>query len=194
MLKKLLPKFICTASVLVLLSSCGDADVGGGVGEFTTVTASASVATPRLESDVVTGNTCSDTGSTGGTVSTDTVDVVVSSRALFPTGNLNLLISKITVHYEPTRAGTPRLPDYFIATNQSIAPGGTLTVPVPVVPEALKIDLMSDPNLSNNLGLCSGQIFEYYVTVTFEMSEPGGNGKVQNVPASLNVAVADRAA
>ena len=194
MLKRRLSRLFLSGSALVLLSSCGGgSDLGGGIGEFTTVAASATVATNRLESDVLTGNTCSATGSAGGTFATDSVDVTVASKALFPNA-LDLLITKITVHYEPTKAGTPRLPDHFITTTQTIAPGGTVTIPVAVVPDNVKFALVSDPSLTSNIAPCSADSFEYYVTITFEVSEPGGNGKARNVPASLNVAIADRTA
>jgi hypothetical protein len=192
MLKRCLSRLFLSGSALLLLSSCGGgSDLGGGIGEFTTVEASATVATSRLESDVLTGNTCSATGSAGGTFSTDSVDVTVASRALFPNA-LNLLISKITVHYEPANIRTPRLPDHFIPITRTIAPGGSQTIPVAVFPDNYKLNLVSEPSLSSNMALCSADYFEYYVTITFEVSEPGGNGNARNVPAPLLVAIADR--
>lgn len=183
--------FLSGVCALLALSSCGEGELGGGTGEFTTVNASAVSSTNRLESDVLTGNTCSTTGSTGGTFSTDSVDFDFTSTALFSTGALNLVVSKITVQYTPVNAATtPPLPDYFITTNQIVTPDSTVTIPVSVVPDSYKLALVS--RTTQNLQTCSADYFEYYVTVIFEVSELGGNGKVRNVPANLNVAIADR--
>jgi len=191
MLKRFIIIFLSGVCALVALTSCGENDLGGGIGEFTTVTATAVSQTNRLESDVLTGNVCSDTASTGGTFATDSINVNVTSKALFPAGSLDLLVSKITVKYIPVNpATTPPLPDFVINTSQTIQPGQTTQISVAVVPDAYKVALVS--RSTQNLGLCSVDIFEYFVTIVFEMSEPGGNGKIKNVSANLNIAIADR--
>jgi len=191
MLKRYLRRFFCGVCVIAALTSCGEEDLGGGIGEFTTVTASAVSQTNRLESDLITGNTCTGGVTSGGAFETDTVDVDFSSTALFPSGNLNLLISKITVQYTPVNpTTTPALPDFFITTSQTVTPGSTAAVPVAVVPDNFKFALAT--RSTQNLQACSADYFEYYVNIIFEVSEPGGNGKTSNVTASLNVAVADR--
>ena len=185
--------FFCGLSMVAALTSCGEEELGGGIGEFTTVRASAVATTNRLESDLITGNTCTDGVSTGTeTVSTDNVDVAFTSTALFTTGALNLVISRITVQYTPVNpATTPDLPDYFIATTQTVAPGATVSIPVAVMTDSHKVLLLTHPTQS--LSACSGVVFPYYVDVIFEVSEPGGNGKTRNVSTRLNVEIADRA-
>lgn len=182
--------FLCGVCTVAALTSCGESELGGGIGEFTTVNASATTDTVRLESDLLTGNTCSAGSSTGGTFVTDNVDVAVTSTAL-TTGPLNLLISRITVHYIPINvATTPALPDLVITAGQTVLPGSTVTIPVPVVPESYKLALASHATLP--LAACSASIFEYFVQITFEVSEPGGNGKTRNVTTGFNIAIADR--
>lgn len=176
---------------MAALMSCGGGDIGGGVGEFTTVTASAAAKTPRFEADIVKDNTCSLTGSTGGTIETDSVDVNFTSTKLFPNNTLNLVISKITVHYTPiNRVTTPDIPDYFLNTSQTVAPGTTTTITVPILTDAQKIDLLDRATLA--MPVCSSTVFEYYVDIIFETSEPGGNGTVRNIVAKTNLAIADR--
>ncbi|WP_236026756.1 hypothetical protein [Geomonas diazotrophica] len=177
--------------MMAALTSCGGGDIGGGVGEFTTVSASAVAKTPRLESDVVKGNSCSTSGSTGGTIETDAIDVDFTSTQLYSSGALNLVISKVTVHYTPVnRATTPDIPDYFLNTSQTVAPGTTATISVPILTDAQKIALLDRTTLP--MPLCSSTVFEYYVDIIFEASEPGGNGKVRTIVAKTNLAVADR--
>lgn len=181
---------VCGVCAAAMLTSCGDEELGGGVGEFTTVTASAVSSSSRLESDVLTGNTCGVAGSTGGNFTTDTVDVDFTSTEMFPNA-LNLVVSRITVQYTPVNpATTPDLPDFFLTTSQVIAPGETATIPVTVMPDNYKYALVT--RSTQNLNVCSADYFEYYVTILFTVSEPGGNGKSRDVPARLNVAIADR--
>lgn len=194
MLKRFVCRFFCGVSALVALTSCGSEDLGAGIGEFTTVNASAVAQTNRLESDISTGNTCTNGAQTAaGTIETDSVNVVVTSTAQFATGALNLKIGRIIVQYQPKDlATTPPLPDYIIpAGNQTVLPNQSVTIPVSVVPDSYKDGLLTRSTL--NLNLCSLDIFEYFVTVLVEVSEPGGNGKVRQIPTSLTVAIADRA-
>lgn len=181
----------CSVCVVAALTSCGAGDIGGGVGEFTTVNASATALTNRLESDIVTGNSCSTSVSTGGTVETDNVDVDFTSTSLYSTGALKLVISRITVQYTPVNpATTPDIPDTYLTMSQPVDPGTTTTISVPVLTEAQKVALMERTTLA--MPLCSSTVFEYYVNIIFEASELGGNGEVHNVTARMNLAVADR--
>lgn len=189
MFKKFAQLF-CLASTLVALSSCGGGDLGAGIGEFATVNATAVAKTPRLESDILTGNACT-TVSTGGTIETDNVDVDFTSTPQFATGALNLVVTRITVHYLPANpATTPALPDSFLNTNQTVAPGSTFTFTVPVLTEAQKTALLN--RTTSPMPLCSSTVFEYYVDIIFETTEPGGIGKTRNITAKMNMAVADR--
>lgn len=188
---KRLAFFLCALAVGAVLSSCGGGDLGAGIGEFTTVKAKAVSATDRLESDVLTANTCSTSGSAGGTFSTDNVDVTVTSTALF-TNALDLNVSQITIQYIPVNAATtPPLPDYFIPTSRTIGPNSSQVFSIPVMPDSYKLNLVD--RTTQNLNLCSTDIFEYYVRVVFQISEPGGNGTTRDVTTTLRVAVADRA-
>jgi hypothetical protein len=175
--------------VAFTLASCGEGSLGGGTGEFQTVLVSAQTATTRLESDVLTGNTCSATGSTGGQFSTDSVDVKVTSD-LYPrqTTGLNVAIDKVTVHFDPASTASPQLADFSISTiGTTIAPGSNVTISVPVAPEIFKSKLVNEKGLQ----LCSNALFEYFVTITFEGVELG-TGARKGVTTSLNVAFADR--
>ncbi|ACH38569.1 lipoprotein, putative [Citrifermentans bemidjiense Bem] len=182
-------QLFCLASAIVALSSCGGGDLGGGIGEFATVNATAVPKTARLESDIVTGNACT-TVSTGGTVKTDNVDVDFTSKPQFTTGALNLEVTRITIHYIPANPATPAIPDTFLNTNQTVAPGSTFTFTVPVLTEAQKTALLNRTTLP--MPLCSSTVFEYYVDIIFETTEPGGIGKTRNITAKMNLAVADR--
>ncbi|WP_136514257.1 hypothetical protein [Geomonas edaphica] len=188
---KRLALFLCSACAIAVLSSCGAGDVGGGVGEFTTVNASATALTNRLESDILTGNTCSASVSTGGNIVTDTTDVDFKSTALYTTGALKLVISKITIQYTPVNpATTPDIPDSYLNVSQQVDPGTTSTISVPVLTEAQKLALLNRTSLA--MPVCGSTVFEYYVNIVFEASEIGGNGDVHNVTARMNLAVADR--
>lgn len=178
---------------MIALVSCGEESVGGGVGEFTTVSARAQSSTSRLESDVVDNNTCTDGVSDGGTVITESVNVNFISTSMYASGALNLVISSITVQYVPRTVNgvtAPPLATRQFSHQQTVGPGQSVTVPVAVVTDGMKMELIN--RATQNLDLCSGEIFEYDVTILFEVSEPGGNGDVHNIPARLTVAIADR--
>ncbi len=193
MLKKVVFRFFCGVGALVALTSCGSEDLGAGIGEFTTVNASVAADKNRLESDVITGNACTNGTTTGGTIETDFVNVDVTSTAQFATGALDLKVGRIFVKYQPKNpATTPPLADNIIpAGNQTVQPNSSVTIPVEVFTDIYKRDLLMRSTL--NLNPCSLDIFEYYVTIVVEISEPGGNGKIHEVPTSLTVAIADRA-
>lgn len=173
----------------LLLASCGDSSLGGGVGEFKTVTVSATADTISLESDVLTGNTCTAGASTGGTFVTDTVIVNLAST-VFPgvTNPLTVEIDNITITYAPATNNSPRIPSKDISTiGQRIVPGGTLALTVPVAPDTLKLQLVNNFNLQ----LCSTTVYEYFATISFTVKEIG-TGTTSVVTTSMNVAFADR--
>lgn len=174
---------------IAALSACGENSLGGGIGEFTTVNATASPTTLRLESDSITGNTCTTGVSSGGNYSTDNVDVAFTSTAQFSSGALNLHISRITVQFEPTGAA-PALASYSTPVTINVAPGTSETIPVAVMPESYKKDLSE--RATQNIQACGGAIFDYNVTILFQVSEPGGDGKVRDIPAQLKVSITDR--
>jgi hypothetical protein len=177
------------AGSLLLLTSCGDNSLGGGVGEFNTVTVTAVPATVRLESDVVTGNTCSDIGSTGGTFKTDTVKVTIKSTAY--QGILNpmvIALDKYTVKFTPVGANTPALDSITgsMIGNQ-VSATSPLTIDIPVATDGLKVKLVNEKGLT----LCSTKIYEYFATITFDALELG-TGQRKSIETSLNIAFADR--
>ncbi|MFZ3208941.1 MAG: hypothetical protein WA140_08905 [Geobacteraceae bacterium] len=182
-------KALATCHAFLLLSSCGGS-LGGGVEEFRTVTVSATAKTPRLESDVLTGNSCGETGSTGGTFVTDIVDVDIKST-IYPkfTGQaLSVSIDSVTISYAPYSSGAPALSDQFIATlGTAVAPGGTVSIPVPVAKDIVKLSLVNEKGLQ----LCSTAYYEYYVTISFDALEIG-SGTRKRISTGLNVAFADR--
>ncbi|QWV92019.1 hypothetical protein KP004_12375 [Geomonas oryzisoli] len=193
MLKKFSLLF-CLVCSTAALTSCGGGDVGGGVGEFTTVTATASAKTNPFESDILTANSCSATGvSSGGTVQTDNVDVNFVSTAQFSSGRLlDLSISKITIRYTPAPGGTvpaPALADSFVSYSQPVPPNTSVTIPVPVLSRDQKLLLLN--RSTQAMPLCTGTTFRYYVDIIFEVSEVGGNGDVKAVTAKTTLDVAD---
>lgn len=189
MKRKIIFNVLATCHAFLLLSSCGGS-LGGGLGEFKTVTVSASAKTPRLEADVLTGNTCAATVSTGGTYVTESVDVDIKST-VYPklTGQaLSVSIDGVTISYMPANSATPALADQFITTlGTTVTPGGSATIPVPVAKDIVKLSLVNEKNLQ----LCSTAYYEYYVTITFDALEIG-SGTRKKISTSLNVAFADR--
>ncbi|QXE91489.1 hypothetical protein KP001_02780 [Geomonas subterranea] len=191
MLKKFSLLFlVCSTAIL---TSCGGGDIGGGVGEFTTVNATATATNNNFESDIVTDNICTaGVQTTPGTVKTDNVDVDFTSKSQFTTGALNLAISKITIHYTPAPGGTvpaPALPDSYVNFSDTVAPNATVTIPVPILTRDQKLDLLN--RATQAMPVCTGTTFRYYVDIIFEVSEPGGNGQVKPVTAKTTLDVAD---
>lgn len=183
---KLIKVVICIGSLL-LLSSCGSDNAGGGSGEFTTVIMSANTKTDRLEADVITGNVCP---ATNGTVKTETVDVDVISK-LYPNVAIPALPVRVysyTVSYTPRTPVSPAIPAQSFASGAVIDPGTKTTIPIPVATDDMKILLI------NQFGLqpCSLMTFDYHVTITFNGTEIGGSGSSQSFYTNMDVAFADR--
>jgi hypothetical protein len=174
----------------LVLSSCGGGSSGGGLASFKTVQVSATAATPRLESDVRTGNTCGLAGSTGGTFSTDLVNVTLTST-VYPnyTGTISPVeIDSYVIHFAPADNVSPALPDISGSIiGQTVTGGGTLILPIAVVTDLLKFNLVT----AYNLQLCSATMYTYYVTITFNALELN-TGTRAGIQTSLTVAIADR--
>jgi len=171
------------------LAGCGGSDnVGGNVGEFKTSFVTAVSATPRLEADLINGNTCSATGSTGGTIETESVDFTIATTAT--TSNpLPLSITGYTVNYVPKNAGTPSLsPLTSNFSSSGIIPGNSVTIPVAVTTDLQKVDMIT----ANPAFPCSLTINQYDVTVSFNVVEVGSGEGGKNVNASFVLAIADR--
>ncbi|HEY6871493.1 MAG TPA: hypothetical protein VI298_02070 [Geobacteraceae bacterium] len=188
--QRIVLRFLPLISSFLILSSCGGGTTGGGVAEFKTVTVSAQASTTVLESDVLKGNTCTATGSTGGTFTTDTVDVVITSSK-YPnfTGTLSPVeIDSYTITFTPANVLSPPLPTLNgTSIGTTIAAGGSQTLHIPVAPDILKYSLVNDKNLQ----LCSATMYTYFVTITFNGLETN-TGTRSTFETSLNVAFADR--
>jgi hypothetical protein len=170
------------------LSSCGGSP-SNTVGEFKTVQVTAQADTIRLESDVLTGNTCSSTVSTAGTFKTDDVNVTFTSTVYPNLGGtpLAVTIDSYVVHYAPANTSSPVLPDQFGTMQGTVVDaGGSKSVSVAVVPDSLKASLVN----SFGFQLCSTTTFQYFVTITFYGTEL--SGLQRSIPTSLNVEIADR--
>ena len=188
MLGNTLIKVVICIGSLLLLSSCGSDNAGGGAGEFTTVIMSANTKTDRLEADVITGNVCP---STTGTFKTETVDVDLVSK-LYPNVAIPALPVRIysyTVSYAPRTPVSPAIPAQSYSSGAVIDPGTTTTLSIPVATDILKYKLVNDFNLQP----CSATMYEYHVSITFNGAEIGGSGTSREIgPTNLDVAFADR--
>src|SRR6266540_2470154 len=110
--KHIAGRWLMAISFLLSLSSCGGGTTGSGVAELKTVTVSAQSSTTLLESDILTGNSCSTTGSTGGTYSTDLVPVTITSSVYpnFSGTASSVQIDGCTITYAPANSLSPALP------------------------------------------------------------------------------------
>lgn len=186
---KIITKILLLASISILLFSCGSQQsAGGGVTEFKTSYLTATAATTRLEADLITGNTCSATASTGGTIVTEAVDFTITATSTVTTSTpLPVTITGYTVTFVPKNAGTPALTPLTGTTSQIINPSGVATISVPITTDLQKVNLIS----ANTSLPCSLNIYQYDVYVTFSAVEVGINGS-KSVTASLVMAMADR--
>lgn len=188
-MKQLIMRLLPLPISLLLLSSCGSGNMGTSVSEFKTVMVAALAGTTRLESDILTGNSCSTTGSTGGTFATDNIDVTVISTVYpkFSGTPSPVLLDSYTVSFTPANLTSPPLPTLNGSTTTSVAAGASVSVPVAVVPDSLKFALVNN----NNLQPCTTTIFNYYVTITFSGLETF-TGERKSFIATLNLEIADR--
>jgi hypothetical protein len=194
-LKRTLVAVLGVYSVL-MLSSCGGSP-GGGVAEFKTVRVSAAALTTSLESDVLTGNTCTGSVTNGaGSVVPDSVDVAINSDiypGLAATAGLPVAIDSYTVQFIPDNSHSTEPPPSLAGLNgsnlgQIVDPGGTLTFAVEVASQAMKLKLINDGIIPT----CSGKIHAYFAIITFSGVEVGTGTRNDIGPISLNVAFADR--
>jgi len=187
---KIIAKILLAASICIMLFSCGSQEsAGGGVTEFKTSRVTATAATTRLEADLITGNTCSAAGSTGGTIVTELVDFTITATSTATTSpTLPVAITGYTVTFVPKNAGIPALTPLTGTTSQIINPTGTTTISVPITTDLQKINLIS----ANASLPCSLNIYQYDVFVTFNAVEVGVDESNKSVTASLVMAIADR--
>jgi hypothetical protein len=100
---------------------------------------------------------------------------------------LSVRIDRITISYAPANTSSPALPDQFLTLSDTVTPGGTVTIPVPVAMAKVKLSLVNEKGLQ----LCSTAYYEYYVTISFDALEIGTDTR-KRISTSMNVAFADR--
>ncbi|WP_243371408.1 hypothetical protein [Geotalea sp. SG265] len=197
MFNKAILKSLLVICCSAALTSCGGGP-GGGVTEFKTVRISPSPKMLNLETDVITGNTCTTGGVTSGngTIVTDSVDIEFASD-LYPgvASGLPVRIDSYSVRFEPnlnpgaSTSPPPALPTIpYTSIGQEIPAGGTLTYPVVIAQDALKSYILKN----NIINACDGTIYSYYAIITFEGIEIGTGTRRSIGPVSINVAFADR--
>lgn len=169
---------------LMLLYGCGSGS--GSTTVLNTVSLSVQPQTNRLESDVLTGNKCTSSVSSGGTYSTDTISVdVVSTAAANALKPSPVTIQRVTLAFTPAISSAPVIATYY-DTGFVVPPNGTTTALVHIT-DKLKYDLVN----SYGFQPCSADYFEYNVTMTFEGVEDYSNQSV-SFSTQVKVAFADR--
>ncbi|GFO55189.1 hypothetical protein GMSM_21960 [Geomonas sp. Red276] len=193
MLKKFLATLFIGTLAAIALTSCGDSKAAG-VGQFATVYATATSPGVPLDSDVASWVDAT-SGSKAQPCLTnsvphflpDDVNYNVTSTAWSsgntgqanPTAASDLLIQKIILTLTPDDSTTPALPavyqTQYMTSGFLVAAGSTVSIPVRLVSQELKIFL------SNDL-LCTGLMYKYRATVSFEAVEVNTN-KVATITA-----------
>lgn len=199
MFRQIFVKIFFPSALALLVTSCGSGgggfgsgNLGGNITEFKTSYAYATASTPRLEADLVTGNSCTATGWPGdGTIITESVDISINTVSTAKGGATPLPISidGYNVYFTPKNAGYPTYAQLTRLSNPYTAiinPGGSLKLPVAVITEQLKRDLiLADPFFP-----CSLNIYQYDVTVVINATE--AQGEVKAITASFVMSLADR--
>ena len=177
---------------ILALSGCGE-EVGGGVGCFDTVCATASVLTADIDSDVATWTDGDVDGFICGandtfTVFSDdvTVDIAVDTRANLPSTveTSKVSINKVSIAYSPANTTTPSLSTQFETLGVVINPDDTATVSFKVASQELKSSSILSPLV------CSSTIYTYFVTLTFEGVEVN-TSRTETFETTLNLRFAD---
>jgi hypothetical protein len=188
MLKNTTYKLLAIALYSFTLSSCGgDTSLGGNVTEFKASIATASAATPRLEADLVKGNTCTTGSSAGGTIITESVDFTIIATKSSSASSLPLNITGYTVTFTPKQVGIPALGQLTNTFSTSVNPSGSVTIPVAIITDKMKVDLIT----ANPALACSLSIYQYDVAVSFHAVEIG-TGVAKDISAGMLLAIADR--
>jgi hypothetical protein len=179
-----------------MLTSCGGSP-GGGAADFSTVTVvatagSAGSPVSRLESDVVTGNTCTAGVSSVGNVVTDFETFTITSTAFTGVTGRPVALDSYTIHFIPNNAAStsppPILPDLpSTSLGAIVQPGSSLTLSIAVVPNAMKVNLLNQFAFP----LCSSTVWVYYAVVNFTAIENDTTVSPKIITASLDVAIID---
>jgi hypothetical protein len=177
--------FLLVAMVILAMSGCGSPS--GSTTDLKSVYLTISPSSDRLETDVLTGNSCA--AGTSGTYTTATLPIVITSTA-YPnsTTKSSVTINSVTISYSKygTSSTAPALPVQY-DTGGTISAGGSKTFNVKVATDKLKLDLVN----TYGFNLCSLDYWEYYATITFNGVEDIG-GKSFSLSTVVKVAFADR--
>lgn len=185
MQNKLLVRFICGACAALLLTSCGNSK-SSGTGEFATVVASATAIAGTLDSDVAVW--VDSTGGKAPACGASSIPTIIPDDVVFsilstpftspstgstsPIATSNLSISSVTLTFTPADSATPALPARFQTQFASASPSlivpGTNSVTVRIVTDPMKAFLQSAL-------ACTGLIYTYRVTVSYDMVEINTN-------------------
>ena len=174
--------------IALTCSSCGN--VSGSTTLLETVMVTSMAKLDSLETDILKGNTCTGTVSSGGTYITDTIPVDIISKSYDNATRKSLVtINSIKISYSKYNTSTsiPLLPDQF-DSGVTVLPDTTVTLNVKVAPDSLKLYLVN----TLNFNLCTVDYWEYYATITFDAVESYSNRKADIKPVIVKVAFADR--
>ncbi len=162
---------------ILFIQSCGSA--GGGITTLNTSMVSATVDTLVLDSDVVSwvdstgakATACAST-SQAATPAADSINMTIVSKTYSNTAStaLPVRIGNVTISYSPANTTTPAMASEYQTVGQIIQPGASLTVPVRISSQEQKIRLQSVLS-------CSATIYNYYVTLTADVTEIGTDKK-----------------
>lgn len=177
--------------IMFMVVSCGLFGCGSTEGMLNTTMASATVDVLDMDSDVVSWVT--DTGAKAtacaatsfpATPAADSVNVTASFTPYAnSTGNdLSVRVENATITYTPANAVSPAIPQDYQIIGQDVKPGGTLTVPIRVSPQELKISFQTAL-------ACSTTIYKYYVNISLNVSENGG--KKSTITTAMQLRFAD---
>lgn len=175
---------------MAMLVSCGEESIGGGVGEFTTVTVVPGLLFNRVESDIISSNTCSGGQTSSVNTVTDNILFPLTSRTMSEPG-LPVAVTRYIIRYTPV-GNAPELDDIDrVISPLNLPAGGSINVFIPILPLEYKNLLLTHP--TQPFQPCTaGLSFSYNVTITLEVSELGGNGDVEYLSGTVNLVIVDR--
>lgn len=176
--------------ILCVAISCGILGCGSTEGALNTSTATATVDTLILDSDVAswvdaTGAQATACAATSfpAVPEADSVNVTVSltTNANSTSNALSARVEKATIYFTPANAVTPALSPVYQVIGQIVKSGGSLTIPVRVATQEQKI--LYQPALN-----CTSTIYNYFVTIALDVSEVGGKNTTINTAMQLRFA------
>lgn len=181
---------------MVVIAGCGGSS--GGATDLNTVSVTATSASTNIDGDVASNVTPVDTNGDGvldsytySIPAADSVDVTVKSTVnTTGTSSSNIRVESVAVTYvrkyttAPSNTAVPVIATRVDSLGQIIAPGGSVTIPVRVVTQEMKIAY------ADALVTHFGDIYAYDVTLTFNITEVS-TGKTGTVSTSLVVRLAD---